>query len=89
MMSDRREEYRKYQGDVEYEVWRNGGNPDAVDRDRLHDRFYDGCSVEQAAQLEDYHEAHGSCERCGVNLNDGENIYCDQCEWITQANSED
>ena len=41
-----------YCGDVEYEVWRRGGNPDCVDRDRLADYEYDGRSAESAARAE-------------------------------------
>lgn len=32
-----REEERRFYGDVEYEVWRSGGDPDMVDHDRVHD----------------------------------------------------
>jgi len=52
MSRDRREEERQYHGDVEYEVWRSGGNPDLVDYDRVQDRFYDGQYPEQTASEE-------------------------------------
>lgn len=52
-MSDRaREKLRKYCGDVWYEVWRSGGNPDRVSYDRVGDHFYAGDSTEQAARSE-------------------------------------
>ena len=38
-----------YETDVEYEVWRSGGNPDRVDRDRVADYRDGGYSAEQAA----------------------------------------
>lgn len=38
-----------YATDVEYEVWRRGGNPDAVDRDRLEGYREDGYEPEEAA----------------------------------------
>lgn len=36
-----REDRERYLGDVEYEVWRRGGNPDRVDRDRVDEYYYD------------------------------------------------
>jgi hypothetical protein len=36
-------------GDVYYEVWRRGGNPDRVDEDRVLDCMYDGRSAEECA----------------------------------------
>ncbi len=35
---NRREREREFEGDVTYEVWRRGGDPDVVDFDR---RYYD------------------------------------------------
>lgn len=35
-----------YYGDVCYEVWRNGGNPDAVDYDRCDTAQYNGVEAE-------------------------------------------
>ena len=32
---EREKERRELEGDVAFEVWRNGGNPDEVDMDRL------------------------------------------------------
>lgn len=49
---ERREEQRKYDNDVFYEVWRNGGNPDRIDFDRVQDRYYNGQDVESAASAE-------------------------------------
>ena len=45
----RREEERRYEGDVMYDVWRGGGNPDAVDYDRARDAHYDGVRAEDHA----------------------------------------
>lgn len=46
------EEERKYYGDVEFEVWRSGGNPDLVDRDRVREYFYEQYCPEDAASIE-------------------------------------
>lgn len=48
----RREEERQYHRDVEYEVWRGGGNMDHVDYDRVSDNFYNGVDAESAASQE-------------------------------------
>jgi hypothetical protein len=45
-------EYNEYLGDVWYEVWRRGGNPDIVDDDRVIDRYYDGYDSDESAALE-------------------------------------
>lgn len=53
---ERREQEREYRSDVEYEVWRSGGNMDRVDRDRV-DRYHDdGLSVDSAARREMHHQ---------------------------------
>lgn len=39
-------------GDVYYEVWRRGGNPDAVDDDRVRDAEYCGDTAEEIAHAE-------------------------------------
>ena len=31
--------FKDYLGEVWYDVWRNGGNPDAVDDERVRDQF--------------------------------------------------
>ena len=49
---ERREEEREERADVDYEVWRSGGNPDNVDYDRVSDGIYDGLSSEQIASRE-------------------------------------
>ena len=49
---ERREEERQYHGDVFYEVWRSGGNPDAVSYDRVQQRYYDGQDSQSAASAE-------------------------------------
>jgi len=41
MSSYRDDERRKYTEDVVYDVWRSGGDPDAVDYDRVDDGFDD------------------------------------------------
>ncbi len=51
-MKDRNEERRQYHGDVTYDVWRRGGNPDRVDYDRVDDAYYNGEQSEDAASRE-------------------------------------
>ena len=51
-MRDRREERRAYEADVEYKVWRSGGNPDNVNYDRIEEHFYNGDYSESAAAHE-------------------------------------
>lgn len=41
-----------YYGDVIYEVWRRGGNPDAVDPDRVRDYQEEDLFPEHAAARE-------------------------------------
>ena len=43
---------REFFGDVIYDVWRAGGNPDAVDRDRVSDAYRDHDEVEHAVARE-------------------------------------
>lgn len=38
-----------YEGDVAYEIWRMGGNPDSVHPDRIADYKYEGYSADEAA----------------------------------------
>jgi hypothetical protein len=45
MMSD-------YYGDMFYEVWRSGGNPDAIDPDRADDYKVAGYEPDEAAECE-------------------------------------
>jgi hypothetical protein len=40
---------REYEGDVFYEVWRAGGNPDAINFDRVEDRRWDEWEPEETA----------------------------------------
>jgi hypothetical protein len=47
-----RQDYSDYRGDVFYDVWRSGGNPDAVDYDRVRDAYYDGLDSGEAADRE-------------------------------------
>lgn len=49
---EQREDRREYHNDVAYDVWRAGGNPDAVDYDCVEDYFYDGRRHEDAARFE-------------------------------------
>lgn len=51
-MRDRYEERRKYENDVFYEVWRAGGNPDAINYDRVEEHFYNGDYSDCAASHE-------------------------------------
>lgn len=51
-MRDRYEERREYENDVFYEVWRSGGNPDAINYDRVEEHFYNGDYSEHAASHE-------------------------------------
>lgn len=47
-----RDEERRYENDVFYDVWRSGGNPDRIDHDRVSDSRFDGLSSEDAARRE-------------------------------------
>ena len=47
-----REEEREYIADVEYVVWRSGGRPDNVDRDRVAEHREQGWSEDASARLE-------------------------------------
>jgi hypothetical protein len=48
MPQDRRE----YHGDVTYEVWRSGGNPDRLDYDRVEDHRWNDLRPNEAARCE-------------------------------------
>jgi hypothetical protein len=48
----RREEQEQFRGDVIYQVWRSGGNPDRINDDRLSDRYWDGQNADEAASAE-------------------------------------
>ena len=43
---------KDYEYDVQYEVWRAGGNPDEIDANRVDDCYDDGLCSEEAAQIE-------------------------------------
>ena len=45
-------EWTDYYGDVLYEVWMSGGNPDDVSYERLKDDWHDGIEVDDAARSE-------------------------------------
>jgi hypothetical protein len=45
-------EYDRYHGDVSYEVWRDGGNPDTVDYDKTTNDYYSGLSAVESASSE-------------------------------------
>ena len=49
---EQRKEQRRYEGDVSYDVWRNGGNPDRVDYERVIDGYYGGRQAEDVAREE-------------------------------------
>ena len=53
---ERREEERRYEGDVVYNVWRNGGNPDRVNLDRVDEHFDRGDQSDQATRDELRHQ---------------------------------
>ena len=52
-----------YFGDVVYEVWRSGGDPDRVDRDDVEDHRYAGRWPEEAARVELRHQQPSEYER--------------------------
>lgn len=52
----RREEERQYEGDVAYDVWKNGGDPDRVSHDRIQEHFYLGDESESATRDELRHQ---------------------------------
>lgn len=49
---EQRKEQRRYEDDVSYDVWRNGGNPDWVDYERVIDGYYGGRQAEDVAREE-------------------------------------
>lgn len=49
---EQREERRRYEADVDYEVWRMGGNMDQVNRERVEEHYYAGYSIDDAARAE-------------------------------------
>lgn len=49
---EQREERRQYERDVEYEVWRAGGNMDHVNRGRVEDAYYNGQSIKSQVARE-------------------------------------
>lgn len=44
--AQRRDEERKFERDVAYEVWRNGGDMDRINPDRIQDHRQQGWNVE-------------------------------------------
>ena len=59
---------REYEGDVIYGVWRQGGNPDAIDRDRVMDHWDAGDEEDSAVRDELRHQRR----RRGHGLEDEE-----------------
>jgi len=49
---EQREEARRYNNDVFYEVWRHGGNTDRINDDRVDAARDNGDSAESAARRE-------------------------------------
>lgn len=47
-----REDRRRYEGDVTYEVWASGGDIDAIDFDRVDDCRHEGMEADDAAKAE-------------------------------------
>lgn len=58
---DRRDRERSFWGDVVYEVWRNGGDSDRVDRDTTSEEFREGLSADDSAARE-LHRQHPLAE---------------------------
>lgn len=54
-----REEEREYAGDVSYEVWRNGGDPDSVDPDHTEHSFDRGLDVDECARHRGHYPRRG------------------------------
>ena len=48
-MSDDR---RRYENDVFYDVWRSGGDPDAIDYEAVSDDYYNNVCHDEAADYE-------------------------------------
>lgn len=59
---DRREERREYEADVFYEVWRGGGNPDAIDYDHTDNAYYNGIPADDCASSELSRQQHRNQE---------------------------
>lgn len=51
-----REESRRFDGDLAYEVWRSGGNPDRINEDRVSMNSDQGFSAEECAGIELRHQ---------------------------------
>jgi hypothetical protein len=43
----RDKDYERFRGDVIYDVWRNGGNPDSIDEENMRD----GYNIDRDAEL--------------------------------------
>ena len=61
-MPFRNDDRRRYEGDIIYDVWRNGGNPDAIGDDRMDDAFYDRVPVDDFVKSELRRQRRHSCE---------------------------
>ena len=59
-MSD---EFSDYRGDVFYDVWMSGRDPDAIDNDRLRYAMYDGLDHYEAAEREIHRQDESRRER--------------------------
>ena len=67
-----REERREYESDVAYEVWRNGGDMDRINIDRIEDHFYNDHGVGYATRDELRHQKdawHGEVKIFWVEKN--------------------
>jgi hypothetical protein len=83
-MSRDRDDRDKYRGDVFYETWRRGGDPDRVDVDRVTDAYYDGLSASefvsrqqqaelnrrQAAEYEQYVDEQQGPQECQEEIDE-------------------
>lgn len=56
LYKERREEERAYHNDVCYHIWRNGGNTDAIDYDRVQDSYLQGHDVDDVVRSELRHQ---------------------------------
>ncbi len=59
------DEQREYLNDVEYEVYRHGGNLDRIDEDQIADYRDEGLSYEEAARREMRRQRWNERPPCG------------------------
>ena len=76
-----------YHSDVEFDVWRSGRNPDAVNYDRVEDMRYNGYSAEDAAASECRRMRQAEEDRRYAREREEEE-YCRQCQYEEEARRE-